>query len=98
MALDENTETFIVYIAALLAVAMQVHPFHQTQLELLLAEKVPIKVLPEYLNYGDVFLLNFNIKLLKNVDINKYAIKLVEGKQPSDELIYDLVYKSRSTS
>lgn len=50
VALDDNTETIVVYIVALLTPAIQVYSFCQIQLGLLLAAKASIKVLPKYLN------------------------------------------------
>lgn len=52
--------------------------------------KVSIKVSAKYAEYLHVFLLNIVIKLLKNTSINKYIIKLVEGKQQLYSSIYTL--------
>ena len=96
-ALDENVETFIVYVAALLAPMILVHFFCQAQIELLLADKAFIEVLPKYLNYTDVFSFDLAIELLKNTDMNKYAIELVEDKQLPYRLIYSLALVKQET-
>ena len=44
----------------------------------------------EYVDYVDVYFLDLTIELFKNSDINKYAIKLIEGKQPLYRPIYSL--------
>lgn len=44
-----------------------------------MADQALIEVLSRYLDYADNFLFDFIIELLKNTNINKYAIKLVEG-------------------
>lgn len=89
-ALNENAETFVVYIAAFTTSTMQVYPSHQAQLELLLADKVFIEVLSEYLDYADIFSFDYVIDLPKITGINVYAIELVESKQPLYKLIYSL--------
>lgn len=43
-----------------------------------------------YSIYGNVFPFNLVIELLENTGINKYAIELVEDKQPLYGLIYTL--------
>lgn len=42
------------------------------------------------MDYADVFLFDFKIKLFENIDINKNDIKLIKDKQPLYELIYSL--------
>lgn len=68
----------MIHIAALSVLAMQVYPSCQVQLGLLLANKAPIKVPFEYLDYADVCLFNLVMKLPENTDINKHTIKLVK--------------------
>lgn len=87
MTLDENTKTFVIYIATLLAPIMQIYPFCQVQLRLLLVNKAFIKILLEYFNYIDIFLFDFAIKLFENTYMNKHAIKLIKSKQ----LLYRLI-------
>lgn len=80
-ALDKNVETFVVHIATLSTTpTMQVHPSHQAQVGLLLTDKAPVKVLPKYLNYADVFSFDLAIELPENTGTNEYAIELIEDK------------------
>ena len=55
---------------------------------LLLAEKVIIKT--KYLDFIKVFLEKSPNRLLEQIKLNKYAIKLEKNKQPSYKLIYSL--------
>ena len=47
-------------------------------------------MLSKYADYTNVFFSKLAIELPKNIDMNKHAIKLVEGKQPSYRFIYSL--------
>ena len=60
------------------------------QVEALLFDKVPTKVLAEYSNYNNVFSVENVAELLKNTGINKYTIKLEENKQPFFKPNYSL--------
>lgn len=79
-ALDKNTKTFILYVATLSALEIKIHSFCKIQLGLLLAGKAFIRILPEYLDYTNIFLFDLLIKLLENTNMNEYIIKLVKGK------------------
>lgn len=61
VALDKNTKTFVVYVATLSVLAIQLYP---SQIRLLSTDKVFLKVLLEYLNYADIFLLDLAISYL----------------------------------
>lgn len=90
MTLNENTKTFIVYIANLLIfLIINIDLFCQTEVGLLLVNKASVKVLFEYSNYGDIFLSELAIELTENISINKYAIELIKGKLPFYGLIYN---------
>lgn len=71
VAQDENTQIFLVHIAALSFPVIQVYPICQTRVGLLLTNKTLIKVLSKYLNYANNFLFDFVIELLENISINK---------------------------
>lgn len=86
--LDDNAETFIIYITNLSTPAIQVHLFCQTQIGLLLADKALIKVQSKYLDYVNDFLFHFITELSENISINKHTIILEEDKQ----LLYGLIY------
>ena len=64
----------MIYIATLLALTMQVHPFCQVQIGLLLADKASTKVLPKYLDYANVFLFDFAMELPENTSMNEHTI------------------------
>ena len=49
-----------------------------------------IKISAKYSNYVDVFSFDLAIELPKITDMNKHAIKLIDGKQPSYRPIYIL--------
>lgn len=53
-------------------------------------DKDSTKIAPKYSDYADVFFLNLAIKLSKNTNINKHAIKLIKSKQLSYGPIYSL--------
>lgn len=53
-----------------------------------MADKAPIKVLPEYLNYTNIFLFDLAMELLENINMNKNTIKLVKSKLPPYGPIY----------
>lgn len=78
--LDENVETFMVYVATLSAVlAMWVYLSCHVQDGLLLANKASIQVPSKYSDYTDIFSLNLVKELFKNTDMNKHAIELIDG-------------------
>ncbi len=72
---------FMIYVITLSAtLTMQVYFSYQTQIKLLLANKVSIEVLFKYLDYIDIFLFHLIMELPKNTSINKHTIKLVKDK------------------
>ena len=78
VALDENTKIFVIHIIALLVILVDLSCL--ALIRLLLANKALIKILLKYLNYVDIFLFGLIIELFENIDMNEYAIKLVENK------------------
>ena len=54
-ALDENSETFVVYVAALETPEPAVHPSRASMLAALQQNKAPTEISPEYTDYADVF-------------------------------------------
>ena len=93
-ALDADSEMFVVHIAIQEQERMPVHSERQAQIEAkvgaLLFNKAPIEIPAKYSDNSDVFSAEHAAELLENIRINKHAIKLVEGKQPSFEPIYSL--------
>lgn len=100
MALDKISNTFVMYVTALetpseitiyLSQVAQVPILQKvTQLAALQWDKVPIKISAKYAHYTDIFSLKSVIKLLKNTNINKHVIELIEDMQLSYEPIYAL--------
>ena len=93
-ALDKESKTFVEHVAALEALPksakMTVYLSQAAQIAALKQDKAPTKVLSKYANYADLFLIDLAIKLSENIGINKYVIKLEEGKQP----LYGPIYSS----
>lgn len=69
---------------------MQVHLLYQAYIRLLLADETFIKVSSKYFDWVNIFAFDLMIELPNNTGINKYVIKLVEGKQPLYGPIYSL--------
>ena len=98
VALDENSETFVVHVAALgvsgatEVAGMPIHPdqANQVQVAALQQDKALTEILPGYADYANVFSLDLVIELSENTSISKYAIKLIEVKQPPYGSIYSL--------
>ena len=89
-ALDENSETFVVHVAALEALELAIHPFRAPMLAALQQDKAPTEIPSEYIDYADVFSPDLAMQLPENTGINEHAIELVEGKQPPYGPIYSL--------
>lgn len=60
----------------------------QAQVRALLFDEIFTAILIKYFNYKDVFLIKNIIKLIDQIKINEYSIKLNIGKQPLFGLIY----------
>ena len=88
--MDNDNETFIVYVAIWEREKISVHSEKQAQIRALLFDKAPTEILAEYFNYNNVFLAENAAKLPENIGINDYAIKLEEDKQPPFRAIYSL--------
>lgn len=86
--LDPIETAFVVHISYLDS-KMLIHPARIAQIAFFIAKKVAVQV--EYLDYFDIFLEELAAELLKCSDINKHAINLKPGKQPSYRPIYSLV-------
>ena len=89
-ALDDNSETFVVHVAALEASEPAVHPSRAPLLAALQHGKALTEIFLEYSDYADVFSFDLAMELLENTCINEYAIELVRSKQPSYGPIYSL--------
>ena len=97
-ALDENSETFVVHVAALgiqgatEAAGMPIHPdrANQVQVAALQQDKAPTEIPPEYTNYANVFSPDLAMELPENTGINEHVIELIEGKKLPYGPIYSL--------
>ena len=85
MALDENSETFVIQMASLY---LGIHPDRETQIATLLIEEV--KILEKYSDFTNVFSEEKTLVLLECTELNEYAINLEDGKQPLYGLIHSL--------
>ena len=68
----------------------QIEVQNTTQIRALLSNKAFTKVLVKYSNYSNIFSMKNVAKLLENIRVNKYTIKLEESKQPIFRSIYSL--------
>ena len=96
-ALDKNSKTFVVHVAALeIPTAMPVHfsKIFQVQgldkptLTALRSDKAPTKISAKYAYYTDVFSSDLAMKLPKNTGMNEHTIQPIDGKQLPYEPIY----------
>ena len=86
--LNKNEETFVIYMTALNFVDSSVYPFWHAQIALLKVEKVTI--LSKYVDYTNVFSLDFAAELSKHTGINDHFIDLIDNKQLLCGPIYSL--------
>ena len=73
-ALDENSETFVVHVAALNNLELAIHHSQAPLLAALQHNKAPTKIPPKYADYTDLFSPDFAMELPENTGINKHAI------------------------
>ena len=72
-------KVLVIYIGALnIDSGDEMHPSKRAQIPYLKADKAPAKVLVQYADFADVFLLKLAIKLSKYIRINNHIIKLVD--------------------
>ena len=86
-ALNEDIKIFLVYVASL-TLKITIHLAREAQIVLFITEKVTVPA--KYLDFADVFSKKLAEVLPERTDINKHAIKLVDGKQLSYRPIYNL--------
>ena len=86
-ALDENSETFVIYVASFNLVP-RIHPDRKAKIAFLLTKEV--KILDKYSDFIDVFLEKKALVLPKRTKLNEYAINLEDDKQPLYGPIYSL--------
>ena len=87
MALDENSETFVVHVTSLnLALALKIYLDRVAQIVFLLIKKV--KISDKYTDFVNVFSQKKALVLSNRTKINEHIINLENGKQ----LLYKLIY------
>lgn len=69
---------------------MKVYSDQNVQIVALIANKAPVTIPAEYMNFKDKFSKEFAVVLPKYIIINTHAINLEESKQPLYGLIYSL--------
>ena len=88
-ALDENIKAFVVHVSSVSSRSkMTIHPVREAQIASLLAKEVTVPA--KYSDFADVYSKKSAEVLPECTGINKDAIELEDGKQPSYEPIYSL--------
>ena len=77
-AIDANSKTYMVYVAINKREDIPVNWEKRANVGALLFDKAPTAVPAEYFDYSNIFSAGNATKLLENIGINKYAIKLEE--------------------
>ena len=87
VALDRNSETFVIYIVSLNLVP-GIHLDREAQIASLLTKEV--KISDKYSDFTDVFSEEKTLVLPERTKLNEYAINLEDSKQPPYKPIYSL--------
>ena len=96
--MDADNKTFVLHIAIWQQKEMVVDLGRKAQIEAqsgaqvgaLIFNEAPTEVSAEYFDYSNIFLVENAAEFPENTGINKYTIKLKEGKQPLFRPIYSL--------
>lgn len=88
--LDLEQMAFVVHITTLFVKPMKVYLDCKVQIAVLIADKAPVIVPAEYLDFADVIFKKSAVVLLEHIEINSHAINLDEGKKTLYEPIYSL--------
>ena len=90
-ALDPKHEALVVHLTALnVDLDNEVHPSKKAQIAYFTADEIFTKVLNEYADFADVFFPKLAVELPKYMEINDYAIELIDDCQPPYGFIYSL--------
>ena len=76
-ALEENSEIFVVHVAALEALKPTIHPSQVLLLVVLQQDKALTEILLDYAKYAEVFSPDLTIELPENSVMNEHAIELI---------------------
>ena len=90
VALDVDRKWVMVHMAIKEQEEMPVHYQKQAQVGALLFNEAFTEIPEKYSDYNNLFSAENAMELQENIRINKYAIKLEEGKQPPFGPIYSL--------
>lgn len=90
IVLNLNDKTFIVYIAYFASLDLKIHLFCRVQKAFLKTNETFIAILANYINFISVLSLDLSVELLNYTIIKNYTFELIDDKQPSYELIYNL--------
>ena len=85
--MDRNIEAFVVYMISF-TLKMTIYSAYKAQIALLITKKVII--LAKYADFANIFLKKLAEVLPEQTNINKHAIKLIDGKKPLYRPIYSL--------
>ena len=88
--MDENSETFVVYVASLSSTPLDVHLSCRPQISGLIVEEAPTKISDKFVDFADMFSSDLASELSEHTGINDHAIKLVDGQKPPYGPIYSL--------
>ena len=98
MALDVDSENFVVHVAIQEREKMAINPDRKTQIKAqsgaqvgaFLFDKALTMILAEYSDYSNIFSAENVAELPENTGMNEHDIKLKESKQTPFEPIYSL--------
>ena len=87
VVLDSEHEIYVVHVGSVSSVksssssplALDIHPLRRPQIDGLIAEEAPMKVLAEYTDLANVFSPNLASELPEHIGINDHSIKLVNA-------------------
>ncbi len=77
--LNNNSETFMVYIVVLETKTL-IYPSQATQIAALKWDKALTEIPSKYSDYIDIFSSDLTMELLKNTGMNEHAIELIDRK------------------
>ncbi len=75
----------------------EIHPSKKTQIAHLKADEAPYKVFGKYTDFADIFSPKLAAELPKHIEINNYAIELLDDRQSPYGPIYSLDFMELET-
>lgn len=80
LILKREDKTFIVYMVSIPNFDLDIYYYRKVQFIFLLANKVAINILFKYINFMNVFFLEYVTNLIKYTLINNHTIDLVDDQ------------------